>query len=102
MRDLRASSLCGGGPASVHDAPRAAPTTDEEARLWAWLRKSSTDRPCWAMATSSDCSTKAGWVINNKRVRQLWRDEGLRVPQRRKKERLTGPRSGRCPRTVRI
>lgn len=33
---------------------------------------------------------KAGWVVNNKRVRRLWRDEGLRVPQRRKKKRLNG------------
>jgi len=28
--------------------------------------------------------------VNDKRVRRLWRDEGLRVPQRRRKKRLTG------------
>jgi putative transposase len=33
---------------------------------------------------------RAGWKVNNKRIRRLWRDEGLRVPQRRKKKRLTG------------
>ena len=33
---------------------------------------------------------RAGWKVNNKRVRRLWREEGLRVPQRRKKKRLTG------------
>jgi transposase InsO family protein len=33
---------------------------------------------------------RAGWQVNNKRIRRLWRDEGLRVPQRRRKKRLTG------------
>ena len=33
---------------------------------------------------------RAGWKVNNKRIRRLWREEGLRVPQRRKKKRLTG------------
>ena len=28
---------------------------------------------------------RAGWQVNNKRIRRLWREEGLRVPQRRKK-----------------
>ncbi len=34
---------------------------------------------------------KAGFTVNNKRIRRLWREEGLRVPpQRRRKKRLTG------------
>ena len=33
---------------------------------------------------------RAGWRVNDKRIRRLWRDEGLRVPQRRRKKRLTG------------
>ena len=33
---------------------------------------------------------RAGWQVNNKRIRRLWREEGLQVPQRRKKKRLTG------------
>ena len=33
---------------------------------------------------------RAGWKANNKRIRRLWREEGLRVPQRRRKKRLTG------------
>jgi putative transposase len=32
---------------------------------------------------------KAGWTVNNKRIRRLWRDEGPQVPQRRRKKRLT-------------
>ena len=32
----------------------------------------------------------AGWRVNYKRVQRLWRDEGLKVPYRKKKKRLTG------------
>ena len=33
---------------------------------------------------------RAGWVVNDKRIRRLWRDEGLRVPQPKPKKPLTG------------
>ncbi len=33
---------------------------------------------------------RAGWRVNNKRIRRLWREEGVRVSQRRRKKRLTG------------
>jgi putative transposase len=33
---------------------------------------------------------KAGWRVSNKRTGRLWRDEGLRVPRRRRKKCLTG------------
>ena len=67
-----------------------APITDEEAELRAWLRTFSTDRPRWGWRRAAIAARKAGWQVNNKRVRRLWREEGLRVPQRRRKKRLTG------------
>jgi len=42
------------------------------------------------MATLLEDGRRAGWNINNKRIRRLWRAEGLRVPQGREKKRLTG------------
>ncbi len=40
-------------------------------------------RKAWAALRSE------GWVVNRKKVRRLWREEGLRVPQRsRKRQRL--------------
>ncbi len=33
---------------------------------------------------------RAGWQVNNKRIHRVWRAEGLWVPQRRRKKRLTG------------
>lgn len=66
------------------------PISDEEAELRAWLRQFSTDRPRWGWRRAAKMVRRAGWKVNNKRIRRLWRDEGLRVPQRRRKKRLTG------------
>ena len=66
------------------------PITTAEAELRAWLRKFATDRPRWGWRRSAKMARRAGWNVNNKRVRRLWRDEGLRVPQRRRKKRLVG------------
>jgi len=66
------------------------PISTEEAELRAWLRKFSTDRPRWGWRRAAKMARRAGWKVSNKRVRRLWRDEGLRVPQRRRKKRLLG------------
>lgn len=66
------------------------PVNDEDSRLRAWLRTFSTDRPRWGWRRAAKMARKSGWTVNDKRIRRLWREEGLRVPQRRKKKRLTG------------
>ncbi|WP_087072559.1 IS3 family transposase [Mycobacterium dioxanotrophicus] len=66
------------------------PIASEEAELRAWLRRFSIDRPRWGWRRAAKMARRAGWKINNKRIRRLWREEGLRVPQRRRKKRLTG------------
>ncbi|WP_163710967.1 IS3 family transposase [Mycobacterium bourgelatii] len=66
------------------------PISDEEAQLRAWLRAFSTQRPRWGWRRAAIAARRAGWKVNNKRIRRLWREEGLRVPQRRRKKRLTG------------
>ena len=52
------------------------PVTAEEAELRAWLRKFSTDRPRWGWRRAAKMARRAGWKVNNKRIRRLWRDEG--------------------------
>ncbi len=42
------------------------------------------------LATSSEGGAPHGPAGNDKRIRRLWRDEGLRVPQKKRKKRLTG------------
>lgn len=69
---------------------KPAPVSAEETELCVWLRRFSTDRPRWGWRRAAKMARRGGWKVNNKRIRRLWRQEGLRVPQRRKKKRLTG------------
>jgi putative transposase len=63
---------------------------DEEERLRAWLRDFSKRRPRWGWRRAADALRREGWRINHKRVRRLWRDEGLRVVHSKRKKPLRG------------
>ena len=84
----RACTVAGLHRSTMRLAPP--PVSDTEAELRAWLREFSTSRPRWGWRRAAKLARRAGWNVNNKRIRRLWRDEGLRVPQRRKRKRLTG------------
>ena len=62
----------------------------EERQLREWLRDFSTRRPRWGWRRAAKAARRAGWEVNDKRIRRLWRDEGLRVPQRKRKKPLRG------------
>ena len=66
------------------------PISDDEQHLREFLRDFSKHRPRWGWRRAAIAARKAGWRVNNKRIRRLWRDEGLRVPQKKRKKRLTG------------
>jgi len=66
------------------------PVTDEEAELRQFLREFSKRRPRWGWRRAAKEARRTGRAVNDKRVRRLWRDEGLRVPQKKRKKRLTG------------
>jgi putative transposase len=67
---------------------RLAPPTpsEEEARLRAWLRAFSTRRPRWGWRRAAKAARREGWTVNDKRIQRLWRDEGLKVPYRKRKK----------------
>ena len=88
VSERRACTVVGLHRSTMRLAPP--PMSTEEAELRAWLRKFSTDRPRWGWRRAAKMARRAGWAVNDKRIRRLWRDEGLRVPQRRRKKRLTG------------
>jgi putative transposase len=69
-----------------HEPVRAA----DDAALRAELRKFSKDRPRWGYRRAHHRLREQGWEVNRKRVQRLWREEGLRVPQRRRKRRRLG------------
>ena len=54
------------------------------------LRFLSADRPRWGYRRAHAMLVEEGWEVNRKRVQRLWREEGLRVPQRKRKRRRLG------------
>jgi putative transposase len=69
-----------------HEPTRAA----DDAALRAELRKFSAERPRWGYRRAHHRLRQEGWEVNRKRVQRLWREEGLRVPQRKRKRRRLG------------
>ena len=65
-------------------------TAADDAALRAELRKFSKERPRWGYRRAHHRLREDGWEVNRKRVQRLWREEGLRVPQRRRKRRRLG------------
>ena len=65
-------------------------TAGDDAALRAELRAFSKDRPRWGYRRAHHHLRQEGWEINRKRVQRCWREEGLRVPQRKRKRRRLG------------
>jgi putative transposase len=64
-----------------HRQPVSAP----EEKLRRRLRELSAAHPRWGYRMVHGKLRLEGWMVNRKRVQRLWRDEGLRVPQRQPK-----------------
>ena len=63
---------------------------EDDGALRARLRTISADRPRWGYRRAHNELVLEGWQINRKRTQRLWREEGLRVPQRARKRRRLG------------
>jgi putative transposase len=62
----------------------------DDAALRGELRRISRKRPRWGYRRAHQLLLDQGWTINRKRTQRLWREEGLRVPQRRRKRQRLG------------
>lgn len=65
-------------------------TAEDDAALRAALRKISEEKPRWGYRRAHARLLEEGWSVNKKRVQRLWRDEGLRVPRRKRKRARVG------------
>jgi putative transposase len=54
------------------------------------LRTFSRGHPRWGYRKAWATLREEGWAVNRKKVQRLWREEGLRVPSRRRKRRRLG------------
>ena len=60
--------------------------SDEEQFLRGFLREFSKERPRWGWRRAAKQLRREGFGVNNKRIQRLWRDEGLKVPYRKRKK----------------
>ena len=75
MSERRACKLVG-----QHRSTQRLPApviSDEEAQLRAFLIAFSKARPRWGWRRAAKAARRAGWQVNDKRIRRLWREEGL-------------------------
>ena len=62
----------------------------DDAALRVQLRAFSRRRPRWGYRRAHQDLLEQGWTINRKRTQRLWREEGLRVPAKRRKRQRRG------------
>ena len=70
---------------------------DDDAALRAALRTISAEHPRWGYRRAHWQLGQDGWAVNRKRVQRLWREEGLRVPERKRKRRRLGDSTAETP-----
>jgi putative transposase len=82
LSERRACRYVGQPRSSQRHEPHVA---QDDAALRAQLRAFARRRPRWGYRQAHRHLIDEGWEINRKRVQRLWREEGLRVPQKRRK-----------------
>ncbi len=70
-----------------HQAAETTPV-DPDAALRQGLRDYAKAHPRWGHRRAYHDARGEGWLVNRKKVQRLWREEGLRVPQRRRRKRV--------------
>jgi len=68
--------------------PRHHTPADPDAGLRSWLRAYARTHPRWGFRRAYHDARGEGWTVNHKKIQRLWREEGLRVPQPRRRKRL--------------
>ena len=61
---------------------------DPDRALRDWLRAYAKQHPRWGYRRAYHDARAEGWTVNHKKIQRLWREEGLRVPQRRRRKRV--------------
>jgi len=82
MSERRACRLAGQHRSTQRHEPVVA---CDDAALRAQLREISRKRPRWGYRRAHRLLRDDGWQLNIKRTRRVWREEGLRVPRKRRK-----------------
>jgi putative transposase len=87
VSERRACEITGQHRSTQRHQPKRA--VDDHA-LRERLREISRERPRWGYRRAHAMLLEEGWSHNRKRTQRLWREEGLRVPVRKRKRRRLG------------
>jgi putative transposase len=68
--------------------PASTTPADPDAALRQWLRDWARAHPRRGFRNAYADARGEGWAVNHKKIQRLWREEGLRVPQRRRRKRV--------------
>src|SRR5689334_4935181 len=85
--ERRACRLAGQHRSTQRHEP---PVAGDDVALRGELRRISCKRPRWGYRRAHQLLLEQGWEVNRKRTQRLWREEGLRVPRRRRKRQRLG------------
>lgn len=88
LSERRACQITGQYRSTQRHQPGRGVERDDALR--ARLRKLSTEHPRWGYRLAWGRVREEGWAVNRKKIQRLWREEGLRVPQRTRKRRRLG------------
>ena len=78
--------------------PVSQTVADPDAALREWLRDWAKGHPRWGFRRAYHFARAEGWNVNHKKVQRLWREEGLRIPQRRRRKRVGTSTTSNAPR----
>jgi len=93
VSERRACRVVGQHRSTQSGPARPMPTEDEKLRRE--LRRFARRHPRLGWRKAHDVLRREGWTVNHKRLRRLWREEGLRrPPPRRAKQRRPGTSDG--------
>jgi putative transposase len=83
LSERRACQVTGQHRSTQRHQPRRGADRDDALRER--LRKLSAEHPRWGYRLAWGAVRNEGWAVNRKKIQRLWREEGLRVPQRKRK-----------------
>lgn len=83
LSERRACRIVGQHRSTQRHEPRRG--RDRDDCLRERLREISVEHPRWGYRLAWGVVREEGWAVNRKRIQRLWREEGLRVPQRKRK-----------------
>jgi putative transposase len=87
LSERRACRITGQQRSTQRHAP---PQGDRDDGLRERLRELSRQHPRWGYRRAWASLQEEGWAANRKKIQRLWREEGLRVPARKRKRRRLG------------